>query len=730
MKTVALAGNPNCGKTSLFNNITGANYHVANYPGVTVEKKEAEITHDGEQFLIVDLPGTYSLSPYSMDEVVARDYVVKERPDVVVNVLDASNLERNLYLFVQFMEMGAPVMVALNMVDMAKKRNIHIDVEKLSEKLGVLVTETVARDNHGTSDLLDTIKKYKPAQEKGLKISYGADIDETLNEMENIIVRTSFLTDKYMPRWTALKYLEHDEIVMGDGELLGGTHEDLVQVADRLNNHLKNTQKTTSENLIADYRYGYISSVLKSVVTYKDSPLDRLYVSDRIDMVLTHRILGPLMMLAFLYGIYEFTFWASEYPVSWLDSLFGWIGNYANAHMADGLLKSLVISGVVDGVGGVMGFAPLILFMFFAIAFLEDSGYMARTAYMLDRVFRIFGLQGNSVVAYIVSGGIAGGCAVPGVMAARTIKGDKERLITILTAPFMPCGAKLPIYALFINAFFKENRSIIMLGITLVSWLVALTMARILGTFFVKKDASAFVMELPPYRMPTLKGLTIHAWERCWMYVRKAGTTILAISILLWAMMTFPGLSDAKIKMYQAQKDVVTQSFSKEVVKEATGNAEKVSDDAQKYRELMLNIDSRETAEKLADSFAGRLGRFFEPVSKYAGFDWKTNIALIGGIAAKEVLVSTLGTAYSLGSVSPDESQPLSDKLIKSGWTVFNAFAVLVFVLLYSPCFVTVVAIGKETGSWKWAMFTVFAYTTVAFIAAVAVYQTAIGLGG
>lgn len=728
MRTVALAGNPNCGKTSLFNNITGANYHVANYPGVTVEKKEAVITHNGEEFNIVDLPGTYSLSPFSMDEVVARDYVVNEKPDMVLNVLDASNLERNLYLFVQFMEMGAPVMVALNMVDMARKRKININVPMLAEKLGVSVTETVARDNHGTDALMDAVQSFKPLQGRALKISYGPDIDETLNEMEEAIKLASFMTDKYMPRWTALKYLERDELVMGDGKKAGSINDELCSMADRLDSHLKATQNTTAENMIADYRYGYISSVLKSVVTYNDSPLDRLYVSDRIDMVLTHRIIGPLLMLAFLYGIYEFTFWASEYPVSWIDSIFGWIGGYAEAHLADGLLKSLIVSGIVDGVGGVLGFAPLILFMFFAIAFLEDSGYMARTAYMLDRVFRIFGLQGNSVVAYIVSGGIAGGCAVPGVMAARTIKGDKERLVTILTAPFMPCGAKLPIYALLINAFFREHRSSIMLGITLVSWLVALTIARILGTFFVKQEASAFVMELPPYRMPTLKGLTIHAWERCWMYVRKAGTTILAISILIWAMMTFPGLSDAKVKLYEADKTSVENAFPASVVKEANSNAEHVSDQANNYRNIMEKIDSKYTAEKLADSAAGRLGRLFEPVSKYAGFDWKTNIALIGGIAAKEVLVSTLGTAYSLGSVDPEQSGSLSDKLLQSGWTEANGIALLVFVMLYSPCFVTVVAIGKETGSWKWALSTVIAYTAFAFIVSVGVYQVLAGV--
>ncbi|MGE4317810.1 MAG: ferrous iron transport protein B [Deferribacterales bacterium] len=728
MKTVAIAGNPNCGKTSLFNNITGANYHVANYPGVTVEKKEAKVVHKGQEFNVVDLPGTYSLSPYSLEEVVARDFVVQEKPDVIVDVLDASNLERNMYMLVQFMEMGAPVLIALNMVDVAKKRSITIDIPALSEKLGVKIVETVARENKGTDGLMDAVAEFSPAdgQAESFSISYGPDIDEVLIEMEALVKEKSFLTDIYLPRWTALKYLEHDEIVMKKGELAGGIHEQLVGFTDRLNAHLKSTQSTTAENLIADYRYGYISSVLKSVVKTADSPLDRLYLSDRIDQVLTHKMLGPVLMLAFLYGIYEFTFWASEYPVGWLETFFGWLGGVAEANMAEGLLKSLVISGIIDGVGGVLGFAPLILFMFFAIAFLEDSGYMARTAYMLDRVFRIFGLQGNSVVAYIVSGGIAGGCAVPGVMAARTIKGEKERLITILTAPFMPCGAKLPIYALLIDAFFQTNKSGIMLGITVVSWLLALIIARILGTFFVKEDASAFVMELPPYRMPTLKGLTIHAWERCWMYVRKAGTVILAISILLWVLMTFPGLSDEKVKSFEQQRETVTSQYDASVVEEGDSDAEEVSEQAQAYRDAMMAVDSEEAGASLSGSVAGVIGHTFEPLTKFAGFDWRANIALLGGIAAKEVLVSTLGTAYSLGEVDPEDSSTLSEQLVASGWTMANALSLLVFVLLYAPCFVTVVAIRKETGSWKWASFTVFGYTAVAFVAAVAVYQAAL----
>lgn len=727
MKRLAIAGNPNCGKTSLFNNITGANYHVANYPGVTVEKKEAVVKHKNTEYKVVDLPGTYSLSPYSLEEVVARDYVVNEKPDVVIDVLDASNLERNLYMYIQFMELHVPVVLALNMMDVARKRNVRIDVPALQEKLGAPVVETVARENKGTGQLLDAVAEYidNGCDVSDFKISYGQDIDVVLDEMTPIIEENNFLTDKYPSRWVALKYLENDEQVHAQGALNVEVHKQLLEKTDKLNAHLRSTLKVTAENLIADYRYGYINSILKGVVVSEEKSLDRLYMSDKVDMVLTHRLFGPVLMIAFLYGIYEFTFWASEYPVGWLESLFGWLSGAVDAGLNDGMLKSLLVSGIIDGVGGVLGFAPLILFMFFAIAIMEDSGYMARTAYMLDRVFRLFGLQGNSVVSYIVSGGIAGGCAVPGVMAARTIKGEKERLITILTAPFMPCGAKLPVYALLIAAFFEDNRSTIMLGITLISWLLALSIARILGFFVLKeKSSSAFVMELPPYRMPTLKGLTIHAWERCWMYVRKAGTVILAISILLWVLMTFPEMNEEQIGVFEAKAAAVEQQYSKEAVQEAAGDAEEVSASAAELREKLREVESELAAAELANSVAGRTGRFLEPVTEYAGFDWKTNIALIGGIAAKEVVVSALGTAYSLGEVDIEDSVPLAEALVtKSGWTIATAYSLLIFTLLYSPCFVTVVAIAKEGGSWYWALFTVVGYTGAAFIASILTYQ-------
>ncbi|MCG8616173.1 MAG: ferrous iron transport protein B, partial [Desulfobacterales bacterium] len=446
---IALAGNPNSGKTTLFNELTGARQHVGNYPGVTVEKKQGTCITDTGAFDIVDLPGTYSLTAYSLEEVVARDFLVNERPSMIVNIVDASNLERNLYLSVQFMEMGIPVCIALNMMDVAKKRGIHIDIDRLSELMGVPVVPTVARTGQGKRELLETVAASTGQSARSLKISYGPDIDAALDEMETVIKQAGFLTKTYPARWVALKYLENDKQILELGaEANKEVATTLAGIVQRLTSHLSATHDAHPEGMIADQRYGFISGVLKQNVVRYAEDRNRLQQSDKIDKVLTNRFLGPIIMVGVLMGLYNFTFTYSALPTEWLEGLFGWIGGMAEAGLPDGLLKSLIVSGIIDGVGGVLGFVPLIMFMFLGISFLEDSGYLARMAFMLDRVFRMFGLHGSSVMAFIVSGGIAGGCAVPGVMATRTLKSPKERLATLLTVPFMNCGAKLPVYAL------------------------------------------------------------------------------------------------------------------------------------------------------------------------------------------------------------------------------------------------------------------------------------------
>jgi ferrous iron transport protein B len=418
--TIALAGNPNSGKTTLFNELTGARQHVGNYPGVTVEKKQGIYAYRDDRLNIVDLPGTYSLTAYSLEEVVARDFMVNEKPAVVIDIVDASNLERNLYLTLQFLEMGVPVCIALNMIDVAKNRGITVDADKLSRLLNVPVIPTVARSGKGKQRLMVTAAEMsrKNDTRMPLQISYGEDIDRALADMETIIDENRFLTKTYSARWIALKYMENDEQIRAAGQKQNAlVAQQLERIVAKVSDHLQDTQDTYPEAIMADHRYGYINALVKQGVIAQKYDRHRLYISDRIDSVLIHRFMGPLIMLAVVMGLYHFTFTYSEMPVGWLEGFFGWLGATADTLLPDGLLKSLVIFGMIDGVGGVLGFVPLIMFMFFGIAILEDSGYLARVAFMLDRVFRIFGLHGSSVMAFIVSGGIAGGCAVPGVMA-------------------------------------------------------------------------------------------------------------------------------------------------------------------------------------------------------------------------------------------------------------------------------------------------------------------------
>jgi ferrous iron transport protein B len=733
--TVALAGNPNTGKTTLFNELTGAHQHVGNYPGVTVEKKEGIYTNNDFQLHIVDLPGTYSLTAYSLEEVVARDFLVNQKPEVVINIVDASNLDRNLYLAVQFLEMGIPVCIALNMIDVAKKRGIEINSQKLSALLGVPVVPTVARTGQGKKELMDSAagivrenKAFVP-----LKISYGDDVDRALIDMEKEIEANHFLTDRYPVRWIALKFMENDEQILEKGNKanpeLTAILKDMVK---KVSHHLLATLDTYPEAVIADQRYGYIKSILKQGVVYQKYDPNRLYSSDKIDKVLTNRFLGPIIMLVVLAGLYQVVFTYSKVPVGWLESIFGWIGVGVSAVLPDGLLKSLIVSGIIDGVGGVLGFVPLIMFMFFGIAILEDSGYLARVAFMLDRVFRTFGLHGSSVMAFIVSGGIAGGCAVPGVMATRTLKSPRERLATLLTVPFMNCGAKLPVFALLIAAFFAKHEALIMFMITLGAWAGALLVAKLLRVTVIKGEATPFVMELPPYRMPTFKGLAIHTWERTWQYVRKAGTVILGFSVILWAMMSFPALPDSKVNEFETQRQSLLTAAPAAVVRELENPrpGTDLSREASTLNRQVNHINHREAEDSLRYSIAGRIGIALESVSRWAGFDWRTNIALVGGFAAKEVVVTTLGTAYSMGKVDPEKSGALSQALAQDpGWSPLAALALIVFTMFYSPCFVSVVCISKESGSWKWGAFAIAFNTLLAFGLAVLIYQVGSALG-
>lgn len=736
METVmALAGNPNSGKTTLFNALTGARQHVGNYPGVTVEKKQGVYHCNGTRVELVDLPGTYSLTAYSREEIVARDFLLTEQPAVVIDIVDAANLERHLYLTLQLMEMEIPVCIALNMMDVAEKRGIHIDEKRLSQLLGVPVIPTIARTAQGKVELMAAAQKLvaNDAVVHPLRLSYGEDVDRTLDEMTKIIKTANFMSGLGPHRWIALKYLENDKAVRRWGRRENpATAAELEKICADLDDHVHRTADTYTEVLIADQRYGYIRSLLRQGVLTLDGDGHRLFLSDRIDQVLTHRFLGPVIMIAVLFGLYQITFTYSELPVTWLESLFGWIGSTVNAHIPAGPLRSLLISGVIDGVGGVLGFVPLIMFMFLGIAFLEDSGYLARVAFMLDRIFHLFGLHGSAVMPFIISGGIAGGCAVPGVMATRTLRSRREQLATILTVPFMNCGAKLPIFALLVAAFFAHHKAQVMFLITLTSWLGALLAAKFLRLTVVKGPATPFVMELPPYRLPTAKGLLIHTWERTYQYIKKAGTVILGISILLWAMMTFPGLTEPEKAAFGQQRHEVLSNLNAEQIAqlESAGKNDPLAPPLMEARRILLAIDAKEAQSALRRSAAGRVGSALESISRLAGFDWRTNIALLGGFAAKEVVVSTLGTAYSLGEVNPEQNQSLARTLAGApGWRPLTALSLIVFCIFYAPCFVSVVCISREAGSWRWGAFSVIFNTILAFGLAVLVYQAGTLLG-
>ena len=787
--TIALAGNPNSGKTTVFNAMTGARQHIANYPGVTVEKKTGKIEHKGRIINVVDLPGTYSLTAYSIEEIVARDFLINERPDVVINIVDGSNLDRNLYLTVQIRELGVPVVVALNMMDVAESRGMAVAWEDLSELLEAPVVPIVARSKTGIQDLLDKAvevaegaRLWRPAV-----ISYGSDIDRSLDEIEALIDGSAVYDRKYPSRWRALKCIE------GDKQMLSLLKRDPVadarieEIRNTTTKHIMDTLGEEPEAIITDHRYGYVAAITRKTLKHRIE--SRLDLSDKIDKVLTDRFFGPIIMMGIFYAIYAFTFWASEEPTGWFDAFFGYAKELVRASMPPGVLQSLIVSGIIDGVGGVLGFVPLIMCMFFSIAILEDSGYMARMAYMLDRVMRWFGLHGNSVMALIVSGGISGGCAVPGVLSTRTLMDPKERIATLLVVPFMNCGAKMPVFAMLTAAFFSMSRTRIMFLLTLLAWGFALLSAKLLRSTILRGPKTPFVMELPPYRLPTFQGLLIHTWERTSQYVKKAGTVILGFSIVLWAAMTFPGLPQEKqseFEILRAEKmahffenpavgQLLTdeKSFLRlgeivEALRRASANPERsldktikedrlfalgaeadgmirgktqsgyvrqdLAEAASKYVALLQDlrtIDNDWRHAALSNTVAGRLGRTLEYLTAPLGFDYRVNIALIGGFAAKEIILSTLGTAYSLSESQQELEGSLQERLGKDRlWNPLKAFTLIVFIMLYVPCMATVISIRKET-SWAWAGFSLAFNLTAAYLVAllVSLIGNVIGIG-
>ena len=710
---------PNCGKRTMFNANTRGSARVGNNPRITVDRLEGVYRENGHISHLVDLPGTYSLTSYSMEELVARNVIVDERPDVVINMMDATALERSLYLAVQLMEIGAPLVLGLNMMDEVRRSGVTIDVDKLSKLLGVPVVPCVARLGQGGKELMRAVAE-TAERTKGkwspFRLSYGPDLDPIIERMTKVIEAGNFLTGRYDPRWVAVKYLESDEQVMGEGKKAGTTHDDLLTLCAEAEAVTRQHSATTPDAIIADWRYGFINGLIKQGVVRGGDELRRNN-SDSIDKFVTHRFFGPLIMLAVLYGMFLLTFSLGEYPKGWLEAGFEWLGEMGTTYIPEGHLQSLVVSGIIGGVGSVMSFTPLICIMFAMLVFLEDLGYMARVAYMLDRVLRIFGLHGMSVMPLIMSGGIPGGCAVPGVMCARTLRSPRERLATILTAPFMVCGAKTTAYLMLVAAFFPDNPTRAMFFVVLAAWAFVLLVSKLLRTTVIKGESTPFVMEIPPYRLPTLRGVLLHTWERVWQYIKKAGTVILAVSILMWAVMTFPELPEDTVAQYETQKEQAAEKVKADNPSASEEDLAGLTEDAQQ------GIDDARNEEALKYSVAGRVGEALTPLTNLAGFPWQANIALIGAFAAKEVFVSTMATAYSMGEVDPEDAGTLSDRLAADpAWTLPAVLAVFAFMMLYTPCMVTVVVIARES-NWKWAVFSVVGGLCFAFVVAVAIYQ-------
>jgi ferrous iron transport protein B len=708
---VALAGNPNSGKTTIFNNLTGSRQHVGNYPGVTVERKEGLLRYDDFEMQIVDLPGTYSLTAYSEEERVARNFIIGDKPDVVVDIIDASNLERNLYLAVQLMELGVPLVLAFNMSDEARVRGYQFDIKKLSQLFGAPIVSTVGHKGEGMKELLDSIvststsKGNYPGRDR---IDYGRESEEEISKIEFLVKRHPSFSDKYASRWLAVKLLENDREV---GSIFNSSeiNAQIEKSASRLENVIGEHPDTA----MAGRRYGFISGACQEAV--RSTIEARHTISDNIDSVVTNRVLGIPIFLALMYLIFHLTFTLGEPPMGWIENGFKWLGGVVEGWWPEGSdspLKSLLADGLIGGVGGVIVFLPNILLLFLAIAILEDSGYMARAAFIMDRLMHKIGLHGKSFIPML----IGFGCSVPAIMATRTLENRRDRLTTMLVIPLMSCGARLPIYALIIPAFFPQTWHAPMLWIIyVIGILLAVLGGKILRSTILKGESVPFVMELPPYRMPTFKSVFIHMWERGWLYLKKAGTIILGISIILWAMTSFPGLPEEE-----------SAKFEEERKRTQAGEANKEERD--EYLALIANQE-KETA--LGHSIAGRLGHALEPLLKPMGFDWKIGTALIGAFAAKEVFVAQMGIVYSVGEAK-EESEPLREKLKKT-YTPLVGFCIMLFCLISSPCMATIAITKKESNSWKWALLQLGGLTGLAYMLTVFVFQTGrllnIGIG-
>lgn len=723
---VAVAGNPNCGKTTIFNHLTGAHQHVGNYSGVTVEKKEGILRHEGREIIFLDLPGAYSLSSSSQEERIACDTLLAGNEQAVLYVADSGLLDRSLLLAVQIREMGRPMVLACNMIDELREQGHDIDFDRLSALLNVTALATVGVSGQGVGELLPALERTASAEvPPPLLVPYGPALEPSLAEMTDLVEKQHPQILRYYgdvsPRWMALMLLEGNETAWDAVHASGEAAEKAAWSVSAKAECLAKAQGETIEDIIAVQRFAFTRSVVRDCLCGAGEKKGRMSLSDRLDKALAHSFFGAAAMVAVLYAMFNLVIFVGAYPQEWLENAFAWLGGALRDALPEGFFTSLVTDGIIDGLGGVLSFVPLIIILFVLIAVLEDSGYMARMAYIADRLFHAFGLHGTSVMPYIIAGGIAGGCAIPGVMATRTMTSPLERLATMLTLPYMTCGAKLPVVLLLAGTFFPENAANVLFLVVVASWLMAFAMALLLRLTVLRGPSTPMVMEMPPYRWPSLRTILIHGWERTWMYLRKAVVVLLPVSILLWASMTFPSLPAETTLDFENRKGQL-------ILKAEDKSAPQERRDA--LQKQIADLDNAREAAALRHSLAGRIGVWLETFTEPVGFNWRTDVALIGGIAAKEAIVATLGTAYSLGSDVEGDDAPLS-ALLKSDptWSPAVALSLLVFVLLYSPCFVTLVVIRQESGSWKWVAFSIVFNTALAYAAAFAAYRCALSGG-
>jgi ferrous iron transport protein B len=722
---IALVGNPNSGKTTLFNYATGARERVGNYGGVTIDAKEARFSRNGRTFIITDLPGTYSMTAYSPEELYVRRHIIEKRPDVIVNIIDASNLERNLYLTTQLIELGQKVVVALNMYDELEGKGDSFDYETLGKMLGIPFVPTIGTKGIGIHQLLDTITEVHENRNRTIRsinIYYGADVEKAIASLVKSIQEKGSSAIAIPSRYAVVKLIEKDSAMQHLIADAWPSGCDIAGLAKKLILALESELKQDSETIITDARYGFIAGALRE--TYRPGTRPAVTASERIDGILTHQVLGFPIFLLFMWLTFQLTFTIGRYPMKCIEFGIVQLSRLVLTAMPAGLLRELITDGIIAGVGGVILFIPNILILFFMISLMEDTGYMARAAFIMDRLMHTFGLHGKSFIPLIMGFG----CNVPAIMATRTLESRKDRILTMLIIPFMSCSARLPVYVLFISAFFPSHAGSVLFGLYLTGIAVAVSTAMVMKNTVFRKAEVPFVMELPPYRAPRMKNTLRHVWDRGKEYLKKIGGIVLIAAIIIWALGRFPTKTqysknfDSIIAVLHAQYDSKSQSGKHRSSADLKSDAENLDDEIQ-------SIEHEKDTEHLENSYIGRIGRVVEPVMAPLGFDWKMSVSILAGLAAKEIAVSTIGILYHADKNTPEGSSSLIKKIKdqryssgpRAGQAIFDpvtALAYMTFMLLYIPCTATLVTMRRESGTWKWPVFSALFSTTLAWLAA------------